>query len=292
MERWLQEKENTEQELRRINQDLETRCQDYESSNAEIIPKYQEALNDRGKFEHDMKRALESEAHMRKQRDARESELTKLREQKAAVDAELAEARLALATSAIPEVAERQNLKNEVERISGELDRTQKRSKSMQQEVEYMRTQYQNSSNAAVDAVAELRTANEKIAKLTEQADSNRVQIHEIQQNSESAQHLRTIKELRTQKEILEAELEKKDGELKAILNGRRATRGTSVPRSPRMGSAMSPGPRPISNRVMQMGSRGNSPAPGDFGPVRGDFGGPLFQQGPSGTVRWGNHLQ
>lgn len=91
---------------------------------------------------------------------------------------------------------------------------------------------------------------------------------------------------------MLEAEPEKKDAELKAILNGRTATRGTSVPRSPRIGSAMSPGPRPISNRVMQMGSRGNSPAPSNPGLVRGNFGGPLFQQGPLGTARWGNHLQ
>jgi hypothetical protein len=79
---------------------------------------------------------------------------------------------------------------------------------------------------------------------------------------------------------MLEAEPEKKDAELKAILNGRTATRGTSVPRSPRIGSAMSPGPRPISNRVSNPGL------------VRGNFGGPLFQQGPLGTARWGNHLQ
>ncbi len=137
---------------------METQCQGYESSNAEIIPRYQEALSDRGKFEHDIKHARASEAHMRQERDARDSELTKLREQKAAVDAELAEARLALATSAIPGVAELQNMKNELKRINSELDRAQKRFKNMQQDVEYLSIQYQNSSNAAVDAVAEQQT--------------------------------------------------------------------------------------------------------------------------------------
>jgi len=87
-------------------------------------------------------------------------------------------------------------------------------------------------------------------------------------------------------------ELEKKSDEIKAFLNGRRPTRGTSVPRSPRMGT-MSPNvrERPIA-RVFGsgVGSRGNSPAPGDaHTPHRGTFGEALYAD--KGSGRWGNPL-
>jgi chromosome segregation ATPase len=274
---------------------LESRCQDYESSIREIQPKYQEALNDRGQFESEVKLALERESQMRKQRDARDAELRRVKDQMDAVDAELTAARLALTTSTNPQVAELSKMKDEVNRANEETKKLQSRLANMQQDNEYMRTQYQNASDAAVESASDLRDAQALVVELRKRADGNKVRVHEIQRDNENAAHLDTIKELKAENEELLRELEKKDAELKAMLNGRRATRGTSVPRSPRMGGTMSPGtPRPIGRVLQSSGSRGNSPAPGEFPPNRmGGFGEALFQ-GPSGPTpaRWGNHLQ
>ncbi|KAE9364621.1 hypothetical protein N431DRAFT_388862 [Stipitochalara longipes BDJ] len=305
----LRSKEATESELRQMNQDLETRCQDYESSIASIQPKYQEALNDRGEFEHENNLAKIRQTHLLKELETKDAEVTKLRDLKATVEKELAEARTALSSSSIPEIAEMGKLKEELLQEKSEKERLQKRLTNMQGDLEYMRNNYQNSSTLAAEHASENQALQTELAKLKEKDKRDMVRIHEIQKNNELKEYSRRIKELKEENSGLERELEKKQDELKALMNGRRATRGTSVPRSPRMGTGgtMSPGPRPMA-RAMQMGnigmamsgansgSRGNSPAPGDLGGFRGTgtfVGEALFQDNrPPGGVRWGNHLQ
>jgi chromosome segregation ATPase len=288
-----------------MKNELESRINDYETSVAFIQPKYQEALNDRGHFEHEIRESLGRETMIKKKHDARVEELTKLKEAKEAADAELAAARTTLATSAIPEVAELEKMRQEAGEMNEKNDRLQKRVTNMQNDLDYMRTNYQNASSSASESASELLSARAEIEILRAKADENRARIHEIQRSNEISELVKRVKQFKAENGELERELEKRGEELKALMNGRRATRGTSVPRSPRMGQGtMSPGPRPI-GRVMQMGmgsmagamagagnnrSRGNSPAPGEFG-NRG-FGEALFQ-GQSGTSgRWGNHLQ
>jgi chromosome segregation ATPase len=309
----LRSREATESEIRQINQDLETRCQDYESSIASIQPKYQEALNDRGRFEHELNLALLRQTNLRKDLDNKDAELTKLREQKTALDAELTDARAALSSSSIPEIAEMGKLKEELAKERSEKERLQKRLTNMQGDLEYMRNNYQNSSTMAAEHASENQALQAEVAELREKAKENTVRIHEIQESAEIEEYVRRIRELKEENGELERELERKSEELKALMNGRRATRGTSVPRSPRMGTGgtMSPGPRPM-GRAMQMGgigmamggvigggnggSRGNSPGPGELGGFRGTgtfVGEALFQErGAPGGVRWGNHLQ
>ena len=252
-------------------------------------PKYQEALNDRDRFEYDMREAASRASTLQQRLDLRVSELNKLKEEKAASDAELAAARAALAGSAIPEVAELGRMREEVVAVRAENERLNKRITSMLNELEYMRTNYQQASSAAAEAVSDLNDVKAELNAAQQKASDNAVRIHEIQASSEITQHLARIRELEAEKAATEWELEKKSEELKAMLNGRRATRGTSVPRSPRMGT-MSPGSRPMA-RVLSVGSRGTSPAPGDGPPYRGTFTGEaLFTTAPPSS-RFGNHL-
>ena len=292
-----------------MNQDLERRCQDLESSIASIQPKYQEALNDRGEFQHETNLAKARQEHLRKELENKDSEVTKLRDLKAALEKELAEARAALSSSSVPEIAEMGKLKEELLQERSERERLQKRLTNMQGDLEYMRNNYQNSSSLAAEHASENQTLQAELAKLREKDKQDMVRIHEIQRDNENKEYIRRVKELQGENSELERELEKKQDELKALMNGRRATRGTSVPRSPHMGTGgtMSPGPRPM-GRAMQMGnigmamsggnggSRGNSPAPGDLGGFRGTgtfVGEALFQDNRTpGGVRWGNHLQ
>ena len=231
---------------------------------------------------------------MRQKLDASTAELAKVREEKALVDAELVTARTALSTSSIPEAAELQKLKDELSTAKIETEKANKKIANAAHEMEYVRGNYQKASSAAAEMCNELNELKVLNATLTRKASDSAVEIHRIQASSEIKQHLQRISGLEGEKAECERELEKKTEELRTLLNGRRTTRGTSVPRSPRMGT-MSPGQnsRPMARVLSGVGSRGNSPAPsGGEGVFRGPgtFGDALFA--PMGGVnRWGHHL-
>jgi chromosome segregation ATPase len=234
------------------------------------------------------------ETSLRQKLDARTADLAKLREGKAFADAALLDARATLSSSSIPEVSELQQLKDELNAAKSETQRFQKKVNIAAGDMEYMRNNYQKVSSTAAEMRTELDTLRTLNETLTRKASANAVEIHRIQASSEIKQHLQHISELEREKAELERELEKKTEELRSMLNGRRAMRGTSVPRSPRMGT-MSPGQstRPIARVLSGMGSRGTSPAPGGAeGQFRGPgtFGDALFAPIP-GSNRWGNHL-
>jgi chromosome segregation ATPase len=256
-------------------------------------PKYQEALNDRGHFEYEITESLRRESTLRKRHDDRVAEIAKLQVQINNLEPELIVARARLSESPIPEVAALEKKDEEIRTVKADNERLQRKINGTQNEVEFMRNQYQEASTAHVEAHRELAGLREEVAAFRTRAQEDKVRIHEIYVESEAQQHLDRIKELKAEKEEMQTELDKKIEELKAASN-RRGTRGASVPRSPRMGSAtMSPGPQRAIRQVMSNiasgnRSRGSSPAPGEV-PPRTQFGEPLFQ-GPPRT--WGNHLQ
>ena len=261
---------------------------------AVIQPKYQESLNERGQAQYDLQEAVARETSMRQRLEARTTDLARVREEKGLADAALLDARATLSSSSIPEVAELQQLKDELNAAKSEMQRFQKKVTVAAGDMEYMRNNYQKASSAAAEMSSELQTLKALKETLERKASDNAVEIHRIQASSEIKQHLQHISELEREKAELERELEKKTEELKSMLNGRRATRGTSVPRSPRMGT-MSPGQssRPMARVLSGVGSRGTSPGPGGpEGQFRGPgmFGDALFAPVP-GSNRWGNHL-
>ena len=238
LENQLRSKDTTDSELRQANRRLEARCQDYESSITHIQPKYQEALNDRGRFEHEITKTIAAQNKLTMERDTKDAELAHLRAEKAIVDAELAEARATLSSSSIPEIAEQSRLKEELAKANAEKQRLQKRISSMQNDYDYIRDIYQKSSSKAAEAANELREVRAEMELLREKADANIVRVHEIQRDNEIATYLQRLKQKTATIVELEREVDRKVEELKAVMNGRRATRGTSVPRSPRMGGA------------------------------------------------------
>jgi hypothetical protein len=186
-------------------------------------------------------------------------------------------------------------LKDELNAARYEAERFQKKISIAAGDMEYMRNNYQKASSAAAEMRTELdalKTLNETLSR---KASANAVEIHRIQASSEIKQDIQRISELEGENAELERELEKRTEELKSVLNGRRPTRGSSVPKSPRMGSTMSPGQssRPMARVMGGVGSRGTSPGPGGAeGQFRGPatFGDALFAPMP-GSNRWGNHL-
>lgn len=120
-------------------------------------------------------------------------------------------------------------MRSELATERSEKERLQKRLKNMQDDQEYLRNSYQLSSNLAAEHAAEAQSLQAEVDKLKVKAGDNIVRIHEININNEIEAHLRRIKQLQLEKEELIRELEKRGEELKALTNGRRGTRGTSV---------------------------------------------------------------
>ncbi|KUJ17317.1 uncharacterized protein LY89DRAFT_733175 [Mollisia scopiformis] len=280
----LRTREASEAQLRRINIDLESRCSDYETSIKHIQPKYQEALNDRGHFEHGAKEALVRETETRKRLATKEAEVEKLKEKNAAMALELSTAQKALASSEIPEVAEMAKMREEVAKVNTENERLQRRLVNMQNDLEYMRSNYQNSSSSAAEAASELRDIKEINVGLQAKADENRVRIHEIQRDEVASMHLATIKTLKSDVERLEKENEKMSDEIANMpKTSRRQNKGGGSNRG-------SPMPMSSPKRTIAKpfgGSRSGSPAVGEP-----PFGGPLLTpDGMARGTRWG-HLQ
>lgn len=243
-----------------------------------------------------MNLALEREKSTKKKLETRDAEIAKLKEKNADMLVQLSTAQFALSTSAVPEVSEMAKMKQEIAKLKVDNELLTKKLASSQNDIEYMRTNYQNSSSAAAEAASELREVQAANEQLQAKADTNRVKIHELQRDEDVANHLATIKRLRSENEDLRKECERQGDELERLKANRRNTRGASMPGSPRMGGGMSPRPaigRSIAANIAGGSrSRGNSPAPGEMG----GFGGILREDGtPSGrggNGRWGNHLQ
>lgn len=223
---------------------METRCKDYETSIALIQPKYQEALNERGSFEHEASLARERELQGKKLCDNKDTEIAKLREKVASLEAELVAARRAIATSAIPEAVELAQLKADLEQSKAREAQTQKRLTMANNDLEYVRDAFQTASAKAKEMQSTYTTLASENASFREKEKTDRVRINGIQNSNETAEQRRRNAQLKAQVAGLERASDKMSEELKALSMGRRSARGTSVSRSPRMGGArMSPGP-------------------------------------------------
>lgn len=220
--------------LRQLNLNLEAHLSDHRLSIVNIQLKYQEALNERGQFEHEARLAAVRADSLEKRIDTQAAEYAKLKEQNEALQVELATARAAMKDSVVPGVADMEILREENRTLQTDIQRLQKRIANNNNDLEYMRNNYHTASSAAATVTSELNEARVEMEKLRAKASSNRVEIHRIQQESEAAALLNQNRSLTVMIEELKREVEKKDAEMAAVMNGRRPTRGTSVPRSPR----------------------------------------------------------
>jgi len=231
-----------------------------------------------------------------KHHDRQNAELSKIREENAALKAELDAARLSLADSANPSIVELQKAKDDLRCAQLELERVKKARAKEEKEQDYTRTVYRQGLSENHQLKNQLIELQAEVADLRIEASDKRVQIQRINQEGILQQNADMIKELRLELAEKERALEKTSADLIILLNGRRQTRGTSVPRSPRM-NTMSPRPA-VSSRVLSgigAGSRGSSPAlgefPSNFRDRVGNFPEGVFGNGPVGS-RFGPHLR
>lgn len=163
----------------------------------------------------------------------------------------------------------------------------EKRLAYAQKEGEYIREQYQLAQTAAGET-GQLRG---QLEKAEEEAAQNKVRIHEINVANNTRGYLSQISQLETQLRERTVDLDRTREELRASKNGRRETRQSSVPRSPRMGMLS---PRAPARSYPSSTSRGGSPVPVgmDVGNIAGGTLLPGMQLLPQTPVngRWAPH--
>jgi len=265
---------------------LEARLKDYISTIKKLEPRLLQAIADRRKFQAERDAAKSQAVTLTQSIEARVTEIVKLKEDKLNLEKELATARTALTNSTIPEIAQLAQTQEQLRTLQIDKERLEKRILNMQKDFEFTRDSYQKASSYTTELRNELEELKEENAVLQRKASENTVRVAEIQRANEAKEREERIDELEALLRDRDQELRKKTEELKIKTNGRRETRGTSVPRSPRMGSgAMSP--RPHFTRAAG-GSRGGSPAPGDA--REGFRDATLFPSSVLASSRW-THL-
>jgi chromosome segregation ATPase len=281
----LQNKQSTEEQLRSKVKNLEARLEDYVSTIQKLEPKLLQAIADRRKFQAERDAAKSQAVILTQSIEARVAEIAKLKEDKVNLEKDLATTRTALAHSTVPEIAQLAQTQDKLRVLQADKERLEKRILSMQKDFDFTRDSYQKASSYTTELRNELSELQEQNTILQRKASENIIRVAEIQRANEAKEREERIDELEALLKDRDQELRKKSEELKFKTNGRRETRGTSVPRSPRLGSgAMSPRPRFAQPAG---GSRGGSPAPGDA--REGFRDATLFPSSALASARWGH---
>ncbi|KAI1328825.1 hypothetical protein F5Y16DRAFT_368070 [Xylariaceae sp. FL0255] len=253
----------------------EVRC--HQRMENKIQQRYMEALEDRGNFEHDCKNAQEQARILQKNLETCQSENYALKTSRTELEKKLAEKITEMLNSGNPDLVKMTEIDKDLAAAKMQVQQLEKRLIVAQSDLDYQRNNYQQASQRAAELSAENRTYERQIEDLARKANDNIIEVHKVQARNETRELNRMYHEEKAIRLDRETELARLRDELKAIKNGRRDTRGTSVPRSPRLSALSSPrnGGRGPSAMGGASSSRGTSPAPPQEGGFPIPFGGP-----------------
>ncbi|PNS16536.1 HDA1 complex subunit 3 [Sphaceloma murrayae] len=173
----------------------------------------------------------------------RDEVINKLKGERDGYRAQLDEAKAALHSHVVPEIAEVEKLKSRVEELEREKGKMEARIENARKDAEYVRGLYQEASGKAA-ALAEEKSDLESSVEDLERRAGSAAAAARAASKDKAGQILRAeVKRLKLELGDREKVLNRKDEEiarLKEKERGRMGTRGGSVPRSPgRLGSPM-----------------------------------------------------
>ncbi|KAI1117179.1 hypothetical protein F5Y14DRAFT_403425 [Nemania sp. NC0429] len=281
LESQLKESKSRENEFRQLSDRAQKEVNSYVSSINNIQTRYMEALQDRGIFEADCKIAQEQASVLGNSLESCRTEIATLKATRTELEKKLATANDALLHSSTPDLVKLAELDRDLNKAKADVQRLENNKVVMQSDTDYMKNKYTEASQRATELAAENRGLEKTIEELRRKADENVVEVNRVQSRNE----LRILtQQLKEQKSLVRehvTELNRVREELKSAKSGRRETRQSSVPRSPRLSlGVMSPrnGPRGPSAMGGPSSSRGTSPQPP-----------PVLSDGPVGA---GNGVQ
>ncbi|KAI1174021.1 hypothetical protein F4777DRAFT_415945 [Nemania sp. FL0916] len=229
--------------------------------------KYMDALKDRGIFEADCKVAEEKARVLTDSVETFKTDVKKLKATKMGLEKKLVEANNALLNSSNPDLVKMAELETNLNTANATIKRLETEMTLVKSDLAYRDERYQDASKRAGELAAENRVYEQKIQDLQRKADDNVVEVNKVQARSEAKVLAGQILEQRAINRDQIAENNRLREELRTLREGRRGTRQSSVPRSPRPNSLGVMSPRNGGTRVPSaMGgpssSRGTSPQP------------------------------
>ncbi|KAI9659780.1 MAG: hypothetical protein M1829_006542 [Trizodia sp. TS-e1964] len=215
--------------------------------------RYEELRQDIIAAKQDRKASIDSATEAFRRREAYSLRISTLNNEKTELTNQLKEARQALSSSSIPEVAELENVRANLRKALADVARLEKKLTSTNNDFEFTRSQYQIASTAAAESARELVTVQEENEALVEKAKGEELKVLKYKEQRETQQLRDTVEYLRQDLAKKDEMLRKKDEQL--LMFGGVMTRSMSVPRSPRGGSRAN----------SRANSRASSPLPSAF---------------------------
>ncbi|OIW30331.1 hypothetical protein CONLIGDRAFT_364081 [Coniochaeta ligniaria NRRL 30616] len=262
----LQSRNEIEERLREVIKRNESDIKSHLKTINKLQPRFMDVLRERGTFEQQTAAAVQKVAKL-------EEELEKSR-----AEARALSEKLAVQTPA--DVAEAQ----------AKCDSLEKKLKNTNNELDYLRSSYQAASSSAAELAAENSDLKAQIKHLEHKSSDATIRLHEINNKNRVEDERRRHDEMQAILSQREQQLDQAQKELRALKSGRRETRSSSVPRSPRL-NVMSPRTRGGGGNT----SRGTSPAPFDGSSTPSSAAGPVpgmtFYQPPGSHPRF-SHLR
>lgn len=254
---------------------LDKELKDYKRTVNKIERSNRSALQDRTTFEKDKQKA---ENNAKAAAETAEKERKKLQKHIGELESKIAH------LTASPEASK---MEDKLREEQGQVELLTKRLSNAQTTNDFYQHRYQEVDGQATELAAENKELKTRHEDLRLRASDNFRKIHEINANQQWGALLEQIKQLTAQVKERDVLLNLANEELRTLRNGRPQTRGTSVPRSPRV-PMMSPRP---GRGFTGSASRGTSPttASGHEGFIAP--GAQFMGQQPR-NGRWGHHLQ
>jgi len=261
----LQDELRKSRQRQEEHRQLSDRCQRslelHVTSIQKIQTRFMEATRDRGIFESECKKAQQEAEKLRSSLEGSRQEASVWREKNRELTEKLKEANKSLDTGANPELARVSRLESDLSNAREALEKAGRRAQSANETAEYSKDVYQEASRTVLELRNENTSLIKKLAELQGRASDNVVAVNKLQAANESKTLLRMIDEQKSIVRDREIEIGRLREELRHR-SGRRETRQSSVPRSPRI----LPGQSAATSSVLMSPARGQSRASGGSG--------------------------
>jgi hypothetical protein len=186
--------------------------------------------------------------------------MSNLRTRRSELEEELREAKERLLDHSVPERAEFEALRLAAAQSKTDKEKIETRLLQAQKDLEYVRGLYQSSSNSAQELATKNTDLENQVAVLQNKATGERAGLRQMSYDAFTKKLQSENKKLKSMMKDRESAIKFRDEEIAKLKDARgrvMGTRGTSVPRSPRVGSPMK-----FDRRA---GSRQTSPAAGEL---------------------------
>lgn len=246
-----------EAELEHTITTTQRRLQEHVDALSDLQYRYENRLTDLHTLRSERDAAVTASARARSLHETQSLEMDRLRQQQGALEIALKDAQTALVTATGPEAAALESARAQTIQLAAEKAQLEKRLGSLTKDFEFTRQQYQLASTAAAESASALSDLQMEASALRGQASGEAARLRQLNLSTENEAHLERARQLEATLKERDELLQRREEELRDLKRGRGlATRASSAPRSPRLGSrASSPTPGLLAGSAGRGGS-------------------------------------